>query len=208
MKYWKFFIKLFILFFFGSIFGFVIENIVELLTHPNFHIRQGLLYGPFIPVYGIGAMMFYIILRITDKPIAVFIVSVIIGGAVEFCASLWQEKMFGTISWDYSNSFMNLGGRTSLLYCICWGLIGLVFLYILPYLDRMTFLVESKECRIVIYALMFLMLCDIGVSIVASMRQTDRKIGLEPRNKIEIFLDRYYPDDFLDRVYNNKTWVK
>lgn len=208
MKYLKFILKLFMLFFIGSIFGFVIENIVELLTHDHFHIRQGLLYGPFIPVYGVGAILFYLILLITKKPISVFVISIIIGGLVEFSASLMQEKVFGTISWDYSNTFMNFGGRTNLQYCLCWGFIGLVFLYLLPYLDRFEIFFDVKMIRIITYILIVIMTLDIIVSCIASYRQSDRRIGIDPQNKIEVFLDKHYPDEFMDKVYNNKKWVE
>ncbi len=67
MKYWKFFMKLFVLFFIGSVFGCIIETIYAIIKTGGFQIRQGLIYGPFIPIYGLGAILFYIILLITKN---------------------------------------------------------------------------------------------------------------------------------------------
>ena len=31
--------------------------------------------------------------------------------------------------------------------------------------------------------------------------------NIEPKNNLDVFLDEYYPDEFLDRIYNNKKNV-
>ena len=48
--------KLFIIFFVGSIAGFVAESIWCIMRHGYYESRQGLVYGPFSPIYGIGAV--------------------------------------------------------------------------------------------------------------------------------------------------------
>jgi len=207
MKYWKIFIKLFTLYFVGCVFGFIIENIYSYITHETFQIRQGLLYGPFIPVYGIGAIMFYGIYVFTKKPLNVFIASVVIGGFVEFMASLLQEKIFGTVSWDYSNTFFNIAGRTNLMYSFYWGCIGLLFLYIAPYIDKADIWIENKNFKILVYFLMFIMIADILITTVAAMRQTERMKGIEASSRLDVYLDEHYSDEVLDKVYNNKKWV-
>ncbi len=50
------------------------------------------------------------------------------GGTLEYLCSFFQEILFGTISWNYSDLFLNLNGRTSILYCFYWGIIAVVFL--------------------------------------------------------------------------------
>ena len=42
--------------------------------------------------------------------------------------SYFQELLFGTISWDYSNLWFNINGRTSLLHCTYWGIGGVLFM--------------------------------------------------------------------------------
>lgn len=50
--------------------------------------------------------------------IGVFTVS---GAAVEYFGSLFQELCFGSVSWDYSDHMLNLGGRVSLKMAFMWG---------------------------------------------------------------------------------------
>lgn len=64
--------------------------------------RRGLLYGPFSPVYGIGAVLVYLLFY---RPQLKFWPSVLLGalfgGALEILLSLGQEIAFGTRSWNY-----------------------------------------------------------------------------------------------------------
>ena len=53
-------IKIFVIFMIGSMIGYVVEMIVALVQNGHFVSRQGLLYGPFTPVYGIGILVYYI----------------------------------------------------------------------------------------------------------------------------------------------------
>ena len=90
----------------GSILGYIFEMIVVLFQKGYFESRQGLIYGPFTPVYGIGGIIYYIafkLIKTKDKKI-VFLTSMLLGGITEYLCSVIQEKAFGTISWDYSLS--------------------------------------------------------------------------------------------------------
>lgn len=208
MKYWIFNLKLFVIFFIGSVFGCIIETLYSIVKTGGIKIRKGLIYGPFIPVYGIGAIMFYFILSVIKKPLSVFIICVIMGGFLEFACSLFQEKIFGSISWDYSDTFFNLDGRTNLQYSIYWGIIGLVFSKILPLFKKIDLIIYSSQHRIVIYILMAYMLVDIVISCLACLRQYKRLNKIKAQNRLDVFLDKHYPDELLDKIYNNKIWVE
>ena len=48
--------KIFWIFVIGSVFGFVIEMLYATIYTRTLVIRQGLIYGPFVQVYGMGAV--------------------------------------------------------------------------------------------------------------------------------------------------------
>lgn len=56
------FYKLIWLFMIGSVSGYVVEMLWCYIRNGYFESRQGLLYGPFSPVYGIGCVIFTILL--------------------------------------------------------------------------------------------------------------------------------------------------
>lgn len=201
---------LFWVFIIGSIAGFIFEVIVVFFQKGHFELRQGLIYGPFIPVYGIGAMCYYIVLskiKIKNK-VRIFLITMILGGITEYLCSLIQEKAFGTISWDYSYLPFNINGRTSLLHCIYWGIGGVLYItYIDPFLNKMIDKTNIKAFDLITIILSIFIIFDISISWMAADRQTERKNNIEPENRLDIFLDKNYPDEYMNRIFNNKKDV-
>lgn len=201
----KFIAIIFWVFIIGSVFGFIAEMLYSTIFTRTLVIRQGLIYGPFVQVYGMGAVAYYLLIRKVKEPKDAFLAGMIMGGILEYLCSFFQEILFGTISWDYSNMFFNLNGRTCLLYCFYWGIIAVAFLKVVyPGLQKLEPLLHRKSIKILTVFLMIFMIFDISISSMAAARQTDRRKGIEPRNNVEVFLDKTYPDEYLDRIYNNK----
>ena len=201
---------LFWVFIIGSIAGFIFEVIVVFFQKGHFELRQGLIYGPFIPVYGIGAMCYYIVLskiKIKNK-VQIFLITMILGGITEYLCSFIQEKAFGTISWDYSYLPFNINGRTSLLHCIYWGIGGVLYItYIEPLLNKMIDKTNMKAFDLITIILSIFIVFDISISWMAADRQTERKNDIEPQNHLDLFLDKNYPDEYMNRIFNNKKDV-
>lgn len=201
-------IIIFWIFVIGSIFGFFAEMLYALVYTRKLEIRQGLIYGPFIQIYGMGAVAYYILISNIQEPKKAFFSGMIMGGSLEYLCSFFQEIFFGTISWEYSHLFMNLNGRTSLLYCVYWGIIAILYLKVIyPKLQKMEPLIDKKSVRIVTVFLMLFMIFDITISCMAGNRQQERHQNIPAKGTIDEFLDRAYPDELLDRIYNNKKEV-
>ncbi len=198
-------IKIFWVFLIGSIIGCIVETLVGIIFDHSFKIRQGLIYGPFIPVYGIGAIMYYFIVsRIKDTK-KIFILSMFLGGAIEYFCSYFQELCFGTVSWDYSNMFLNIGGRTSLLFCFCWGILGVLFVkFLFPLLQKIDIYIGNMQFKYITAILVSFMIFNIGISCLAGARQNQRVQKIEADSKMDAFLDKHYPDVVMDNVYSNK----
>lgn len=201
---------LFWVFIIGSIAGFIFEVTVVFFQKGHFELRQGLIYGPFIPVYGIGAMCYYIVLskiKIKNK-VQIFLITMILGGITEYLCSFIQEKAFGTISWDYSYLPFNINGRTSLLHCIYWGIGGVLYItYIEPFLNKIIDKTNMKVFDLITIILSIFIVFDISISWMAADRQTERKNNIEPQNQLDLFLDKNYPDEYMNRIFNNKKDV-
>lgn len=203
-------IILFWVFIIGSILGYIYEMILVLLQKGYFESRQGLIYGPFIPVYGIGGIVYYIILNNvkTKNKAKIFLITAVLGGTTEYLCSFVQEKVFGTISWDYSYLTFNLNGRTSLLHCTYWGIAGILYsLYISPKIEKLKENINKNSLRIITIVLTVFMIWDISISCLAAGRQYNRKNNIEPKNKLDVYLDEHYPDEVIDKIYANKKDV-
>ena len=197
-------VKLFCVFVIGSIIGYLLEMIVGLVQNGHFVSKQGLIYGPFSQVYGIGLCIYYLVIPNNKKNIEIFLISMFLGGIVEYIFSYLQETFFGTISWDYSNLLFNINGRTSLLHCIYWGIGGILFSkYIRPQIEKIDLFYPKKWFKVLTIFLAIFLLFDIIISSLACKRQEERKEGIEPKNNIEIFLDKTYTNEVLNEIYSN-----
>ena len=204
-------IKIFWVFIIGSVMGYILEMIVGLVQNGHFVSRQGLLIGPFIQVYGLGLVTYYLVISKieTKSNLKIFILSMILGGIIEYLFSYFQEKLFGTISWDYTNLPFNINGRTSLLHCLYWGTGGILFVkFILPYIDRLNNLYKYKSYKIVTTFLVLFICFDITISGLAGTRYLERRKNMEAKNDMDVFFDIYYPDSKLKEIYSNAKEVK
>ena len=203
-------IKIFVIFMIGSIIGYVVEMVVALVQNGHFVSRQGLIYGPFTPVYGIGILVYYIFfhfMKNRSKKI-VFISSMILGGVTEYLCSYVQEKAFGTISWDYSNWIFNINGRTTLIHCTYWGFAGLLYVsYIEPLIPQIEEFIKSNNVKLMTGTVAVLMPFNITISSMAAIRQKERINNIPAQSHMDAILDNMYPDEYMDRVFANKKYI-
>ena len=203
-------VKIFWIFIIGSVLGYVIEMIVGLVQNRHFVSRQGLLFGPFIQVYGVGLVAYYLVIsNMKNKSnMKIFFITMLLGGIVEYLFSYLQETWFGTISWDYRNLPLNINGRTSLLHCIYWGFGGILFVkYILPHLDKLDIVYKSKIFKIITVLCVIFITFDVTISGLAGIRHLERRKNIQPEGGIDIFFDKYYPDSKLREIYSNAKEV-
>lgn len=115
-------------FFVYSFLGWIIETIYALFVHGYF-VKRGFLYGPICPIYGFGAIALILLTKkIYKKPFIKFLIATIAFTLFEYVVSIMLENIFGLRWWDYSNDFLNIQGRISLIYSLFWGLIGWILL--------------------------------------------------------------------------------
>lgn len=202
--------KIFWIFLIGSIIGYGIEMIVGLVQNGHFVSRQGLLFGPFIRVYGVGLVAYYLVISNIRKKsyIKIFFITMLLGGIVEYLFSYLQETWFGTISWDYSNLLFNIHGRTSLLHCLYWGVGGVLFVrFILPLIRSLNEWCKNTNFRFITAFLVLFITFDIVMSGMAGSRQLERKNNIAANGYIDNFFDEYYPDEKLEQIYSNAKTV-
>jgi uncharacterized membrane protein len=139
------FFNLFWIFVICSVLGLVIETVYHMTIYDPgvYQDRAGLLFGPFSPIYGFGGVLLTVALnRFHDKPWwLIFLVSAVIGGAFEYFVSWIMQFAFGIQAWDYSGTFLSIGGRTNFMFMCFWGILGLAWVKLL--LPRLLKLVRA-----------------------------------------------------------------
>ena len=162
---------------------------------------------PLNPVYGFGALLLTLCFSKVKKlsDILIFVYSFIIGGLFEVACSLFQEFTFGTVSWHYTENYLPiLGNRTSLIYCLFWGILGLLWVkFIYPFLTKTIEKLPNKVGKILTYILVVYVSFDIIFSSGAVLRQRERRNGIPADSEIDRFYDSHFDDETLKFFYNN-----
>lgn len=207
------FYKLFWVFFIGSFLGVVLETVWCFIRFRRIESRKGLIYGPFNLVYGFGALLMTVGLiwlqMHKTRDLWIFLAGTFIGGFYEYICSLIQEKLTGTISWDYRNFPLNLHGRINLLYCFFWGILAL--LWIRDLYPPLSSLIERIPAGIGIpltWVLLVFFLFDSVISALAVYRMNRRQDADAPDTRLWKWIDRHYPDETVRKVYPNMKFQK
>lgn len=198
------FTKLFYLFMIGSFIGTILETIWAFCVDGHFEMRVGMVYGPFIPVYGGGACFLtaalYKLYKLNDT--LVFVISAFVGAGFEYFCSWLQEQMFGTVSWDYSDTPFNLDGRTNLMYALIWGFLGLVWVrYLYPWTAKLIEKIPKRAGAIITTFLIVFMAFNGFMSVTATARWTQRAEGVPASNSFEEYLDEKFDNEKMEFLF-------
>lgn len=112
--------------------GWIVESVFRTVVEGHV-VNSGFLSGPFIPIYGFGALFItgsYSLLQ--NAPFYVLWPALfIVPSILEYLVSVLFEKVFKMKLWDYSKQFMNFQGRVCLLYSFFWLLLSAFTIFIL-----------------------------------------------------------------------------
>lgn len=206
-----------LLFVIGCIFGTYYEELLCLfrtfIESGQWHwaSRRGLLYGPFSPVYGIGAVLIYFLFyRSKVKFWPSVLLGALFGGALEILLSLAQEMIFGTRSWNYYNQLWPIcNGRTTIPFMLFWGLLVAGFAcYLCPWLDKLYQKIPQQTANTLCTVLAVILVLDITISLAASLRQSQRRSGQPAQTPVGTFLDEVYNDERMKKTYDNTVDVR
>ena len=188
------------LFVIGCLVGFVLETLWHFFKNGEWINKQGLLYGPFKPIYGFGLIFVVLIMNnYREKKFwQKFIIGVILGSAFEYFGSLFQEYIFGTSTWNYSHFNFNIGGRIYLPYCLAWGVIAVFCVDVIyPLFKKLINKVNKKIYKITTIIVAIFMIINVSLTALASIRYSDRANNNAATNTVFKVIDELYPDEYM-----------
>jgi uncharacterized membrane protein len=111
-----------------AFFGWIIEVIYRSWTQRRF-VNAGFLFGPFVPLYGMGALLVLALgsLLASYHPLLLLTAIGIVLTVLEYLFGYLSEKFFGLKLWDYSENRFNLHGRVCLFFSIVWAVLAYCF---------------------------------------------------------------------------------
>lgn len=200
------FYKIFWIFVIGSVVGFILETIWCFIRHGYVESRTSLMFSPITVVYGIGAIVLYIGLYKIDKKnnSHIFFFGVIAGTVIEYLASLAQEMVFGSLSWDYSSVPFNINGRVCLHMAVIWGVLAILWAKSFePLFEKAIMKIPNSVGKQVTYLMFLFLITSALLSAIAVARWSDRLIGVPHTSALGAWLDSAFPNQFMETVYPN-----
>lgn len=114
-----------------SFLGWVLESIYMSFCNRRLT-NRGFAKSPMCPIYGVGALTVYILLRpYSSNPLQLFFFGMVLATTLELITAYIMDKIFGEIWWDYHDKPFNYKGVICLESSIAWGVYTLGLFYFL-----------------------------------------------------------------------------
>jgi uncharacterized membrane protein len=157
-------------FVFGGIFGFVYEELFYLLDL-GYLVKRGVTFGPWITIYGVGALAIVMVTRrLRKRPILVFLTATAVTGVIELLAGCGFYYLFDIRLWDYNTekwNWGNVGGFICLRSVLVFGVSALFLLYVVePLLEKAADRLPPRTLLLTAWVPAGLFLTDIVVSLL------------------------------------------
>lgn len=211
--------NLFWVFFVCSVLGLILEEVWQMVVvDPGvYQDRAGMLFGPFSPIYGFGAVLMTMALNRFYKknPLIIFLVSALIGGAFEVFVGWFMQTSFGVVSWSYSHIRLFgmpdpiavlTGGRTCTPFACIWGLGGFIWIKVLlPRLLKLINMIPWKRRYSATVILTAVMLID-GVMTLQSLDYWYQRVNGTVRNiPVAQFYDKHFDNEYMENRFQSMT---
>ena len=156
------------------VFSFLIVAIImwvpEMLYSLMFRfklVNPGVLYGPWVPIYGVGYLFCLMLVDKKKSKIYNFFKFAIIGTIIELITSFILSGIFGVTVWDYSRYPLNFVGRIALHTSLMFGFAGYIFIYKLEPLFSKLYTHLGESGRRITICLMCLFILDLILTLVS-----------------------------------------
>lgn len=204
------FSKLLLLFVIGSVVGLGIEVAFHAAVFGGYESRAGLVWGPFSPLYGFGAVALTVLLNQLSSypPVVIFLISMVVGSVIEFACSWWMEICFGAIAWDYSGTFGSIQGRVNFVFACIWGTLGLAWAKLaMPVIKRGFERIDWDSA--LVHACSIVLTVFLAINIVTTLlaldRESSRVNNVPASTPIDHLLDQHFPSSWMQQHFENMS---
>lgn len=151
-------------FFVYSILGWIVESIYMSFCNRKLT-NRGFIHGPVCPIYGVGALTVYYILKpFQRKYLSLYILGCIVPTFLEYCTAKLTSQMFGIVWWDYRNKPFNYKGIICLESTIVWGFYTLfLFLFLQKTVERIVSFFPEREGEKFLTMLLIYFVIDLSI---------------------------------------------
>lgn len=138
-------------------------------------INRGFLHGPFIPIYGFGAIIvLWLTAPVRDNIFLIFITGMLGATALEYLTGVTLQQVFHARYWDYSNMRFNLNGYICPFCSFGWGAFSVAtvkFLHV--FLENVILKIPANIAGILSIILVAVYAADTAISVQTAFHLPD-----------------------------------
>ena len=167
-------------FYFYCFFGWIFESTYVSIKSRKF-VNRGFMRGPFLPIYGSGAIMMLVVsMPFQDNIFLTYIAGCIGATALELVTGVAMEALFKVRYWDYSNQKFNYKGHICLSSTVAWGFLTIFMTEFLHRgVEKIVFVIPVAVVNVVTVIVTVYIIIDFTLSFKAAMDLRDILVGLE-----------------------------
>ena len=191
-----------------SVIGYFYESLAMTIWGGKWE-NRGFLFGPAIPIYGVGALFGTLLFKYIYTeytPTSVFFISMFVSAILEYVVHYLLEQIFHAYWWDYSKSPFNINGRICLPASIGFGIAGVIIIYVFnPVLIPFIQSINEGFSQFLALLLSALFAADTTLTVCVISAFIKRVENFD--NAINEHMDSFF-DRFLDesKAVNNKFY--
>mgnify|MGYP002510514967 FL=1 len=148
-------------------------------------VNRGFMRGPFLPIYGSGAIVVLIFtLPFRTSPGLVFVVGMVSATILEYFTGVAMEQMFHVRYWDYSNQRLNLNGHICVTSSLAWGMFSVILtLYGHTPVERLVSRMSTNALEVIVFVLTVYISIDMAESVREAINLKEVLLSLEENNE-------------------------
>ena len=148
-------------------------------------VNRGFMRGPFLPIYGSGAIVVLIFtLPFRTNAGLVFVVGMVSATILEYFTGAVMERLFHVRYWDYSSQRLNLNGHICVTSSLAWGAFSVILtLYGHTPVERFASHMSTNVLEVIVFALTVYISIDMAESIREAINLKEVLLSLEENNE-------------------------
>lgn len=169
-----------LIFYLYCIFGWVLESIyISMLRHKI--INRGFLKGPFLPIYGFGAMVIlFATNQFQNNIVAVFFAGAFGATILEYFTGAAMEQLFKVRYWDYTNNRFNLHGHICLFASTIWGVLSVLLTKVFqPAMLKLVLSIDTTVANVMIILITIVLFYDFVTSFKTALDLRDVLVKMD-----------------------------
>lgn len=167
-------------FYFYCFFGWCFESTVVSVSNKKL-VNRGFMRGPFLPLYGSGAIMMLVVsMPFQDHIVLTYIAGCIGATVLEYVTGVVMEALFKVRYWDYSNKKIQFQGHICLSSTIAWGFLTILMTEVVhKFVERFVVLIPYSWLTAMTIALTAVLCADFALSFKAALDLKEVLVKME-----------------------------